>query len=182
MRCKETEWRYDNFIDKASRFCSPKTLHEGWMASINRISHLPCLIPSEILQKITFYTVASRVDSSTKDRVGDRIVIYQADQVILRKSISLNPTMSIFDAEVTITTKSIEEALLFPTIRFSSDIWLLIDYQEVARNLLRTPVCSSQKLFKSTRPYHYLGRLASDCHILVRVKSKYIECPDIRAL
>ncbi|POS81949.1 hypothetical protein EPUL_006497, partial [Erysiphe pulchra] len=102
-------------------------------------------------QEIIAYTDASRIDSPTDACVEGGVVIYQAGQVILRKDISLSPTLSTFDAEVIIATKAIEEALLLPTIRFSNVIWLLIDNQEVARKLLRTPLCSFQKLLKKIR-------------------------------
>lgn len=58
--------------------------------------------------------------------------------------ISLNP--SIYDAEASAALAALEEALNIPTSRFSNDLWTLLDNQNVARNLLQTAVCSSQKI------------------------------------
>lgn len=43
--------------------------------------------------------------------------------------------------------EAIEEVLHLPIARFSNDLWIRLDNQNVARHLLQSPVCSSQNKF-----------------------------------
>lgn len=121
---------------------------EGWSKNIKRVTRPPFPIPNQIpFQDIVIYSDASCSDSPSGSRVGGGFVIHQAGQVISRKCMPLSPVLSIFDAEVTTVAIAIEIALNLETSRFANDLWILIDNQDVARQLLSTPVCSSQEAF-----------------------------------
>lgn len=126
----------------------PWIKQEGWCASMKRVSRYPFPIPTEIpYQDLVVYSDASCSESPSGNRVGGSVVIHQAGQTILQKCIPLSPKLSIFDAEVTAAAIAIEEALNLPTARFSNDLWILLDNQDVARLLLQKPTRSSQIKF-----------------------------------
>ena len=79
--------------------------------------------------------------------MGGGAVIYQANQVIKKNITPLSSTLSIFDAEIHAAVSAIETALTLPSIRYSNDLWIILDNQDVARQLLKIPVCSSQDKF-----------------------------------
>lgn len=126
----------------------PWATKENWCAGIKRICRYPLPIPRSIpFQDLIVYSDASRSESVSGPRVGGGVVIYQAGKMLVRKCIPLSPTLSIFDAEVTTAVAAITEALEVSTTRFSSDLWILLDNKEVARQLLQIPSCSSQNEF-----------------------------------
>ena len=57
--------------------------------------------------------------------------------------------MIVFDAEAFTALAALEEALSLPSARFATDLWFILDNQEVARLLLINLVCSSQNLFNN---------------------------------
>lgn len=128
--------------------CTPWTTKESWHAGIRRISNQSRSSINNIpFQDTSVYTDASIVETPSGRRVGAGFVIYQANHLINRSSIPLSPTLSIFDAEIQAASSAIEFALSLSSTRFSNDLWIILDNQEVARQLLKTPVCSSQDKF-----------------------------------
>lgn len=129
----------------------PWTHTESWYTAIKRVTQTALSLPIGIPpHDLIVYTDASREENSERSRVGGGVVIYQAGQQIFRKSFPLNPYLSVFDAEAAAAVVGLEEALKLPTSRFSNDMWILLDNQNVARYLLQTPVCSSQNEFISS--------------------------------
>ncbi|KAI1005293.1 hypothetical protein K3495_g2924, partial [Podosphaera aphanis] len=121
---------------------------EGWRASIKRVTRSPFRGSGEIpFQDLVAYADGSRSESDSGPQVGAGVVVMQADRVILRRLIPLSPTLEIFDAEATAVLHALELTLTLPSTRFANNLWILTDNLEVARRLLSSPVCSSQKLF-----------------------------------
>lgn len=65
---------------------------------------IPIQIPFE---EIAFFSDQICLDSLSSPRIGGGIIIHQAGRFILRKRISLNPALTIFDAEDTTSSIAI---------------------------------------------------------------------------
>lgn len=113
-------------------------------------------MPTEIhFQDLILYTDASRLQASpdSEPPVGGELVVHQAGRVLLNKSIALNSSLIIFDAEVTAIILAVEVALSLPAARSANNLWVLLDNQDVARKLKRVSVCSSRGKFAQFTEY-----------------------------
>lgn len=128
--------------------CAPWVIKENWHAGIRRVTnHSRSNINNIPFQDIIVYTDASLIETPSGHKAGGGAVIYQANQVIKQISTPLSPSLSIFDAEIHAAVFALETALSISTTRYSNNLWIILDNQDVARQLLKTPACSSQDKF-----------------------------------
>ena len=131
-------------------------MKESWRDSIRRIAQQPISLPTEIpFQDLIAYTDRSRLQASldTEPRVWGGLVIHQAGKVLLNKSVALNSSLTIFDAEVTTVILAVEAAMGLPTASLANNLWVLLENQNVASKLKSVPICSSQNKFVKFAEY-----------------------------
>ncbi|KAI1005071.1 hypothetical protein K3495_g3142 [Podosphaera aphanis] len=79
---------------------------------------------------------------------GGGYVIYQFGIQVCAKSFPLGKHKESYDAEIRAAQQGIHAAVALPSARFSNNLWIFIDNEEVARKILtNTPTTSSQQAF-----------------------------------
>ncbi|KAI0993744.1 hypothetical protein K3495_g14440 [Podosphaera aphanis] len=87
-------------------------------------------IPSSV---ILVYSDGSNLEDK---RSGAGYVIFQFGLQVREEALPLAKQKEVEDAEVLAALKGIHAAISLPSARFSNDIWIFLDNQEVARKLL----------------------------------------------
>ncbi|KAI0997798.1 hypothetical protein K3495_g10391 [Podosphaera aphanis] len=125
----------------------PWQAKESWCSRTRRVTRTSRRLPEGIpSQDMVIYSDGSRLDSVSGPRVGGGVAILQAGRLICQKRIPLSPSLEIFDAEAVAALTALEIAVDLPSARFASNLWVLLDNLDVARQLLSTPTCSSQEI------------------------------------
>jgi hypothetical protein len=84
---------------------------------------------------------------STDGATGGGSVTYQYGHRIDRKAFSLGRNAEVFDAEASAALKGAKAALLAPSAKLATDMWVFLDNLEVAMRLLAPSTGSSQSVF-----------------------------------
>jgi hypothetical protein len=89
----------------------------------------------------------SSKSESTDGATGGGSVTYQYGYRIDRKVFSLRHNSEVFDAEASAALKGAKAALLAPSTKLATDMWVCLDNLEVAMRLLAPSKGSSQSVF-----------------------------------
>ncbi|KAI1003965.1 hypothetical protein K3495_g4240 [Podosphaera aphanis] len=102
----------------------------------------PSTIPRSDIQ---LYSDGSKLPNGN---AGRGFVAFQIGIQVCAGAYPLGKHKETFDAEAFAVLQGIHAAAALPTARFSKDLWIFIDDEEVASKLLRrTPIISSQPIF-----------------------------------
>src|SRR5438045_188258 len=101
-------------------------------------------IPPNDIQVFSDGSKSEATDGTT----GGGSVTFQHGHKIDRKAFSLGHNAEVFDAEASAALCGAKAALLAPTAKYATDMWVFLDNLEVAMRLLAPSTGSSQAVFK----------------------------------
>ena len=104
-------------------------------------------IPGSDLQVFSDGSKREAVDGAT----GSGSVIYQYNLQLDRQIFSLGLNAEVFNAEAAAALKGAQAAILLPSARFATDLWIFLDNLEVAMRLGSHSTGSSQSIFEDFR-------------------------------
>jgi hypothetical protein len=88
--------------------------------------------------------------SQLADRsTGGGFIGYQATRLVCQGSFSLGSCKEVFDAEAEAALRGIQAAIVCPSSRFATNLWVFLDNVEVACRLLSPSTGSSQGVFNT---------------------------------
>lgn len=93
--------------------------------SIRRITQYPISLPTETpFQDLVTFTYGSRRQASpdSKPLVGRELALQQAGRFLLNKTVALNPSLIIFEAEVTAVIFTVDAALSLLVARLDNNL------------------------------------------------------------
>jgi len=101
-------------------------------------------IPPNDIQVFSDGSKSEATDGAT----GGGSVTFQHGHKIDRKAFSLGRNAEVFDAEASAALCGAKAALLAPTAKYATDMWVFLDNLEVAMRLLAPSTGSSQAVFE----------------------------------
>lgn len=107
-------------------------------------------LPSIPVSDIQVYSDGSKAEG-TDGLAGAGSVMYQYGLLLNRQVTPLGPNAEVFDAEAIAALNGAKLALLAPSARFATDLWVFLDNLEVALRLLGNFTGSSQTVFQEFR-------------------------------
>jgi ribonuclease HI len=104
-------------------------------------------LPTVPVSDIQVYSDGSKAEG-TDGSAGAGSVMYQYGLLLDRQATPLGPNAEVFDAEAIAALNGAKLALLAPSARFATDLWVFLDNLEVALRLLGNFTGSSQSVFR----------------------------------